>query len=47
MGFIVFGIAVVFSPKNQNHVGQNSTEEGICQSLLLIMELWNEKGLFI
>lgn len=46
-GFIVFGIAVVFTHKNQNHIAQTTTEEGICQSLLLIMELQNEKGWFI
>lgn len=39
MAFIVFGIAVVLPRKNLNHIAQATTEEGICQSLLLIMEL--------
>lgn len=38
MTFVDFGIAVVFPHKNQNHIAQFTTEEGICQNLLLISE---------
>lgn len=39
MGFTVFGIALVVSHKSGSHIAWGSVEEGICQSLLLIMDL--------
>lgn len=41
------GTVAVFSHKNQNHIAQTATEEGICWSLVLITELYDEKSWLI
>lgn len=41
------GTVAVFSHKNQNHIARTATEEGICWSLVLITELYDEKSWLI